>query len=256
LPGNGRITYVGHATTLIELDGVALLTDPILRSRVGPLRWLASPRAPVEACTPDAVLVSHLHRDHADLPSLRRLGTAKRLIVPRGAGRFFRRRGFTEVEELAPGESARVGPLTVTAVPARHDGGRGPFDQGPAVGFLVEDAERRVYFAGDTDLFEAMRELDHPDVALLPIWGWGPSLGPGHMDPARAAEAVELIRPEIVVPIHWGTLYPRFLEHLRPGPLSRPPEEFARALRDLRADTDLRVLPPGTSFILGKRPSR
>jgi L-ascorbate metabolism protein UlaG (beta-lactamase superfamily) len=256
LPDSGRITWVGHATTLIELDGVALLTDPILRSRVGPLRWQASPRAPGEARTPDAILVSHLHRDHADLPTLRRLGEASRLIVPRGAGRFFARRGFTAVEELVPGGSARVGPLTVTAVPARHDAGRDPFTQGPAVGFLVAGGGRRIYFAGDTDLFDGMRELGRPDVALLPIWGWGPSLGPGHMDPARAAEAVELIRPEIVVPIHWGTLYPRFLDHLRPGPLSSPPEEFARALRELGSEADLRRLAPGTSFILGKRPAR
>jgi L-ascorbate metabolism protein UlaG (beta-lactamase superfamily) len=256
LPGSGRVTWVGHATTLIELDGVALLTDPVLRSRVGPLRWRAPARAPAAAREPDAVLVSHLHRDHADLPSLRGLGTARRLIVPRGAGSFFTRRGFTAVEELAPGESTTVDPagvsttvgaVTVTAVPAIHDGSRSRFGHAPAIGFLVEGTQR-VYFAGDTDLFAGMRDLGRPDVALLPIWGWGPNLGPGHMDPTRAAEATDLIRPRIVVPIHWGTLYPRHLERLRPDPLTRPPEDFAEALAARGSEAELRVLAPGSSL--------
>jgi len=247
LPAPARISYVGHATVLVELDGVGLLTDPILRSRVGPLRRHGPLQAPAEARSPDAVLVSHLHRDHADLPSLRRLGRATRLIVARGTGGFFSARGFTEVEELAPGQSAQVGPVAVTAVAAIHDGGRGPRRPGSAVGFLLAGS-RRVYFAGDTDVFAEMRRLDRPDVALLPIWGWGPSLGAGHMDPARAAEAVELIGPGIVVPIHWGTLYPRFLHRLRPEPLSRPPEELARAMKGLGSRAELRVLAPGGSL--------
>ncbi len=249
MPGSRRVTYVGHATTLVELDGVRLLTDPILRSRVGPLRWRAPLRAPEEARAPDAVLVSHLHRDHADLPSLRGLGTARRLIVPRGAGSFFAGRGFSAVEELAPGDGATIGAVTVTAVPAIHDGSRTPLRRGSAVGFLIAGT-RRVYFAGDTDLFDGMRDLDRPDLALLPIWGWGPNLGEGHMDPARAAEATELIHPGIVVPIHWGTLYPRFLERLRPAPLTDPPERFARALESLDSPAELRLLAPGTSLDL------
>ncbi len=115
---------------------------------------------------------------------------------------------------------------------------------------MIEGDGRSVYFAGDTDVFDGMAALAPVDVALLPIWGWGPSLGPGHMDPARAAEAVELIRPEIVVPIHWGTLYPRALERLRPAPLRRPPEQFAEALRSRGSEADLRVLPPGASLDL------
>lgn len=242
-----RLSYIGHATVLVELDGIGVLTDPILRSRVGPLRRQTAPAAPAAARAPDAVLVSHLHRDHTDLPSLRRLGQATHLVVPRGTGRFFARHGFTEVEELAPGQAAQVGPVAVTAIRAIHDGGRAPFRSGPAIGFLLAGS-KRIYFAGDTDVFEAMRELNRPDLALLPIWGWGPSLGPGHMDPTRAAEAVELIRPKVVVPIHWGTFYPRFLEHLRPGPLSRPPEEFVRALEDAGSEADLRVLISGASL--------
>ncbi len=242
------LSYVGHATVLIELDGVRVLTDPVLRSRIGPLRREALiPQGGSEGA-PDLVLVSHLHRDHADLPSLRRLGRSTRLVCPAGTGRFFANHGFTAVEELAPGGSVEVGSLVVTAVEAVHDGGRMPPLHGPAVGYLV-GGTRRVYFAGDTDLFDGMGELGEPDVALLPIWGWGPSLGPGHMDPARAARAAAMIRPGIVVPIHWGTFYPRFLKHLRPDPLFLPPQELARAMAEVAPEIEVRLLAPGMSTV-------
>jgi L-ascorbate metabolism protein UlaG (beta-lactamase superfamily) len=243
------LSFVGHATVGVELDGMRLLTDPILRSRIGPLRREAAPPPPVAAAT-DVVLISHLHRDHVDLPSLRRLGARTRLIVPMSTGRFFARRGFSAVEELAVGEATKVGAVAVSATPAVHDGGRAPFRPGPAIGFLIEGTSCRVYFAGDTDVFDAMRDLDQPDVALLPIWGWGPSIGSGHMDPARAAQAAMLIRPRVVVPIHWGTLYPRFLKHLRPDPLFMPPQELARAMRDAESAAELRILLPGMSTVI------
>jgi L-ascorbate metabolism protein UlaG (beta-lactamase superfamily) len=240
------LSYVGHATVLIELDGARVLTDPVLRSRVGPLRREAPTPSGRSPGPPDLVLVSHLHRDHADLPSLRRLGRSTRLACPRGTGGFFASHGFTAVEELGPGDSTQVGDIVVSAVEASHDGGRFPPRHGPAVGYLIAGT-RRVYFAGDTDLFDGMSELGEPDVALLPIWGWGPSLGSGHMDPRRAARAAAMIRPRIVVPIHWGTLYPRFLKHLRPDPLFLPPQEFARAMDELAPEVEVRLLAAGMS---------
>ncbi len=99
-----RIVFLGHATVLIELDGVRLLTDPLLRARVAHLRrQVPSVDASVLA-DPDAVLISHLHHDHLDLTSLRRLGRDTPLIVPAGAGAWLRRRGFTTVTELSVGE--------------------------------------------------------------------------------------------------------------------------------------------------------
>jgi L-ascorbate metabolism protein UlaG (beta-lactamase superfamily) len=247
------LSYVGHATVLIELDGVRVLTDPVLRSRIGPLRREALVPTGGSPDAPDLVLVSHLHRDHADLPSLRRLGRSTRLVCPAGTGRFFARQGFTAVEELAPGGSIEVGSLVVTAVEAVHDGGRVPPRHGPAVGYLIAGT-RRVYFAGDTDLFDGMGELGEPDVALLPIWGWGPSLGSGHMDPRAAARAAAMIRPGIVVPIHWGTFYPRFLKHVRPDPLFLPPQEFALAMDELAPEVEVRILAPGMSTSFCGRP--
>lgn len=244
-----RVTYVGHATVLAELGGVRLLTDPLLRSRVGPLRRHGAAPAPGVASDLDAVLISHLHRDHADLPSLRRIDRRTPVLAPPSAGEFLVGQGFSDVRELAPGESSEIGPVTVTAVEARHPAGhRKP--EALAVGFLLEGRGRRVYFAGDTDLFEGMEGLGPLDLALLPVWGWGPTLGPGHLDPERAARAAALLSPRAVVPIHWGTLYPLGLARLRPEPLRAPPREFARRVRELAPQVEARVLEPGESTSL------
>lgn len=246
-----QVTYVGHATILVELDGTRLLTDPVLRARVGPLhRQGALP--PCDRWEGlDAVLVSHLHHDHADLPSLRRIGRDVPMFVPPGAGAFFERRGFTAVSELASGESTRVGSVAVTATEASHPGGRPFAGDAEAVGFLLSGSRRRVYFAGDTDLLDGMEGLGGElDLALLPIWGWGPSLGPGHLDPQRAARAAALLAPRIAVPIHWGTLYPLGLARLRPDPLRAPPRDFAAGVRHLAPQVEVRVLAPGESTSL------
>jgi len=228
------------------VDGTRLLTDPVLGRRVGPLvRHGAMPTAAVTEDV-DAVLISHLHHDHADLASLRRLGTSMRILGPPGSRGFFEHHGFLDTTELVPGESSRVGALEVVAVEARHDGGRRRFADHPGViGFLVR-GRRRVYFAGDTDLFDGMADLDPQlDLALLPVWGWGPSIGAGHLDPERAARAATLLEPRLVVPIHWGTLYPFGLARLRGGPLREPGPEFAARMGELAPHVETRVLSPG-----------
>lgn len=244
-------TYVGHATVLLDLDGTRLLTDPVLRRRVGPLVRHGAAPAPETTEGLDAVLISHLHRDHVDLASLRRLDRETPLLVPPGSGRLFARQGFTEVAEMAPGESSRVGGLTVTAVEAYHDGGKRRFaPDSRAIGFLVS-GPRQIYFAGDTDFFPGMSDLAPDlDLALLPIWGWGPSIGPGHLDPEGAARATAELSPRLAVPIHWGTLYPFGLRRLRGGPLHSPGEEFATHTRELAPQVETRVLSPGESTSL------
>jgi L-ascorbate metabolism protein UlaG (beta-lactamase superfamily) len=174
------------------------------------------------------------------------------VIVPAGTGPLFARHGIGEVVELAAGQSHRIGAVTVTATAADHEIGRRGVDAKP-IGFLVEGA-RRIYFAGDTDVFEGMAELRPLDLALLPVWGWGPNLGPGHMNPERAAEAAALLAPLIAVPIHWGTFYPAGLARLRPRPLSGPPREFAARLRDLAPDVAVEILPPGSALEMDEIP--
>jgi L-ascorbate metabolism protein UlaG (beta-lactamase superfamily) len=233
---------------LLELGGV--LTDPVLRPGFALIRRHAAPPAPEVAQRLDAVLISHLHLDHLDLASLRSLDGSFRLLVPRGAGPFLRREGLTRVEELAPGRSEDVAGVEVVATPAVHDPRRWPI-RGPRatpLGFVVR-ASRSVYFAGDTDLFEGMDGLEPGlDLALLPVWGWGPTLGRGHLDPERAARAAQLLRPRMAVPIHWGTFYPR---GRRMGDrLTAPPREFADRVAELAPEITVRVLEPGESLEL------
>jgi L-ascorbate metabolism protein UlaG (beta-lactamase superfamily) len=249
-----RITFVGHATVLIEQQGVRLLTDPVLRNRIGPLTRSAPP-ADAGLTTPDAVIVSHLHRDHFDVPTLRALGYDTRLIVPPGAERVARRLGFRAITELAPGGTAEVGPLAVSAVAARHDGRRSPFGaSAESVGYIVSGGSR-VYFAGDTGLFDGMRDFAPGlDVALLPVWGWGPTLGEGHLGPGEAARALQLLRPRIAIPIHWGTLHPLGMRRLMSGRLSEPPREFASLAARVAPEVEVRILRPGESLPLVRSP--
>ena len=250
-PRGGRVTYLGHATVLIELGGVRLLTDPVLRTRVGYLRRQG--RVPGPPRNLDAVLISHLHYDHLDLPSLRALEDRPRLVVPHGAGEFLRGRGHSSVTELAPGESIDAATARITATPAVHDSRRRPFG-GPvatAVGFHIEMDGYRAYFAGDTDLFDGMEGLSGDlDLALLPVWGWGPSLGSGHLDPAGAARAAAMLQPRVAVPIHWGTLFPLGMARRHAELLHDPPREFAAQAATVAPDVEVRILEPGCSLDL------
>jgi L-ascorbate metabolism protein UlaG (beta-lactamase superfamily) len=245
-----RLTWLGHSTAVIDLDGVRLVTDPVLRARVGHLRRMAAPaRAPGAV---DAVLISHLHLDHLHGPSLRRLEAAT-VVAPRGARRLLRR-AAARIEEVGEGDEVAVGPVKVRAVHADHDGrrmpGRGRF---AALGYLVTGSTV-VYFPGDTGLFPGMADLAGAgiDLALLPVWGWGPTLGPGHLDPESAARALALLRPRRVVPIHWGTYAAGWTRRRRPPAFLRdPPREFAAHAARLAPEVEVVVLPPGGTLPLG-----
>jgi L-ascorbate metabolism protein UlaG (beta-lactamase superfamily) len=238
---------------LLELGGARLLTDPLLRTRLGHLRRHGARPSPEVTEGIDAVLISHVHLDHLDVRSLRSVAGGARVIAPQGAGRLLRRIGFAQVDEVMPGDRVTVGDVTITALAAVHDGRRRPLGSPVAtLGYEIAGGQR-VYFAGDTELFDGMRSFaGRFDVALLPVWGWGPSLGPGHMDPLSAAQAVAIVRPHIAVPIHWGTFFPIGLEALRGSALVEPPRVFARHVAELAPDVDVRVLAPGDELALGR----
>jgi len=240
-----RIEYVGHATVFVDLDGVRLLTDPLLRNRVAHLRRASGVSARAQRGV-DAVLISHGHYDHLDLPSLEKLGKKLPIVVPRGLGGLLRKKRFESVLEIEAGENLAIGDVEIRAVRAEHDRSRGPFGaSADPVGYIVSGSTS-IYFAGDTDLFDEMADLGPVDVALIPIWGWGPGLGGGHLDPGRAAQAVARIGPKVVVPIHWGTYFPIHLGLAgRPGFVDLPPVEFAAALKEHAPEVELRVLRVG-----------
>ncbi len=244
------ITWLGHATVLIEMDGARFLTDPVLRDRIGPLVRLAPGVDRGRLGVIDCVLLSHLHADHADLPSLRALRRSGPVVAPRGSRAWLTARGVADVVELGAGGETMIGSVRIIATSARHDGRRWPF--GPSadpVGYVIGGSSG-VYFAGDTDLFPAMAELrGWVDAALLPVWGWGTRLGPGHLDPEGAAAAASLVAPSVAIPIHWGTFALGRPAH-RPADPGRPAREFAAlAERDAPA-VEVRLLAPGDRTVL------
>ena len=245
MTGGAEITYVGHGSVLVAMDGVVLLTDPLLRRFVAHLRRAVSP-------------VGELPRPGrgARLPPARRPPRPALLAAPwprgparraPGAAQYLERRRLGDVTEVRPGDEVAVGPVTVRATYADHAGTRTWRGSGIAVGYMLEGS-RRVYFAGDTDVFPEMVELGPVDVALLPIWGWGPSLGPGHLDPTSAARAAALLAARVVVPIHWGTYAPaHMLVRSRPAFLDDPPGRFRTEVASAAPDAEVRVLAPGES---------
>lgn len=240
------LTFVGHSTVLLELDGIRLLTDPFLSSGIGPIRRVVAP-VDVDAIRDvDVVLISHAHLDHLDRRSLELLGAGPQYLVPTGSAARLRAAGAELVIEMAAADTVRVGPLRITATPALHAVARLPLRLPPAaIGFLVQGS-RSVYFAGDTDLFPGMARIaPELDLALLPVWGWGPRLGPGHLDPIRAAQALMLLRPRSAMPIHWGTLWPRGLRRLYGSRLVAPAREFETASAAVAPDVRLLLLQPG-----------
>jgi L-ascorbate metabolism protein UlaG (beta-lactamase superfamily) len=245
------VRYLGHATVVVELAGARILTDPVLTERVLFIRRVTTevPRAPE---SPAAILISHAHQDHLHLPSMKLLPRDLPVIVPVGLGAFVRRWGFDSVTELPVGDDIEIGPVSVRAVPAVHSGKRPP--SGPnaeAIGFLIEGGGHTVYFAGDTDLYDGMEKLaGHGiDVALLPVWGWGPRLGPGHLNPERAAEAVARLRPDVAIPIHWGTLWPLAMRWRRHR-LSEPPLQLEAEVRRRNLPSRVVILAPGEAYAL------
>lgn len=247
-----EVRWLGHATTCVRLDGTTILTDPALRPRMaGLVRHAAQPQASAWQEV-DAILISHGHHDHLDLPSLRLLGADVHVIVPNGLGAFIRRAGVRHISELKVGDRLALGAVTVEAVPARHAGTRMPRGpSAPAIGYVIEGS-RRAYFAGDTGLFDGMDEIGRRgvDLALLPVGGWGPRLRGGHLDPASAAEALTLLRPSGAVPIHWGTFWPTGMRWIGRDRFEKPGRQFMEQAAAVAPEVEVTVLTPGEAVTL------
>jgi L-ascorbate metabolism protein UlaG (beta-lactamase superfamily) len=245
-----NVTWWGHATCTIEDRGVRVLTDPLFCSRLGHLRRRRGPVPDGRSRRADLAVVSHLHADHLHIGSLALLPPHVRVAVPAGALRAvpaLRRLRDRELVEVGPGDAIRIGEIVVEAVPADHDDRRWPWSRrrAPALGYVVR-GEARTYFAGDTGRTDAVREaVGGCDVALLPVGGWGPTLGPGHLDAVRAAEFLAELDAYHAVPVHFGTMWPVGLAQIRPARFHRPGAELALHAARLGLACSVRELQPG-----------
>ncbi|UYM04546.1 MBL fold metallo-hydrolase [Solicola gregarius] len=243
------LTWWGHATTTIEIDDVRVLTDPVLTRRLGHLSRIRGTKPATRARAADIVAVSHLHGDHLHVPSMKLVPQTAQVVGPRGSQAVL---GGAEsrVREVVPGDVVERDGLTIRAVPADHDPRRHSRSRisGPALGFIIERDGCRIWFAGDTALFEGMAEFGPVDLAVVPIGGWGPTLEPDkHMDPEHAAQAVRLVGARYAVPMHYGTFWPTGLRHVHRPSFRRlfiePAERFRTAVEAIGAEP--RVLQVG-----------
>jgi L-ascorbate metabolism protein UlaG (beta-lactamase superfamily) len=231
-----RITWLGHASFLVQLDGVSLLVDPVLRPEgiVGVRRNVAPALVAEELPRIDAALVTHGHYDHLDLPTLRAVGAP--VVAGLGWAPWFGARGLTATE-LGWWRSTRVKDVSITFVPAQHWSRRTPFDMNAMLwgGFVIQGAGGTVYHAGDTALFDGFAEIGARfpgiDAALLPIGAYDPGwfMERQHMNPEQALAAFERLGARTLVAMHWGTF------KLTDEPLLEPPRrlEAERARREL-----------------------
>jgi L-ascorbate metabolism protein UlaG (beta-lactamase superfamily) len=242
------VTWWGHASATVEAGAARVAVDPLLSDRLFHLVRYAD-RPPAAAVDADLVLVSHLHHDHCHLPSLARFAPDVPLVVPRGAEPHLARLGRSRLHPVEPGDVLDLAGLHIEVLAASHDGRRHPLarDRPPALGFRVSSAAGSWWYPGDTELRDDMRDVDPVDLALVPVGGWGPTLGDGHMDPTQAAEAVGRVGAGWAVPVHWGTFWPAGLQRVARANHHRlfatPGARFAEALAD--APTEAVVAVPG-----------
>jgi L-ascorbate metabolism protein UlaG (beta-lactamase superfamily) len=250
MTGDLTLTWWGHASATVVMDGARVAVDPLLSDQLFHLhRYTAHPTA--QASDADVVLISHLHHDHLHLPSLRRFARDVPILVPRGGQALLRDLGADRVRPVEPGDVVEVGGTTVRVLAATHDGGRGPNTRiaGPPLGFRVDRADRSFWFPGDTELRDDMYDVGPVDLALIPVGGWGPTLEDGHMDPVDGAEAVRRVGAAVAVPVHWGTFWPLGLRRLARANHHRlfvtPGDRFVAALTDLAPDVRPVLAVPG-----------
>lgn len=212
---SARLTFVGHATFLIESGGETIVTDPIFGDRVGRFFTKRANPCPIDVAGirgVTGILISHGHHDHLDYPSLRQLGKARPIVAPWGIATPLRMHGYAQIQTLRPWEETSLGLWHITAVPSRHFGGRLPLVFTTGFQGYVLDGPRCIYFAGDSGLDEAMfLEIGRRfriDVAVLPIAGaLFPRFRRNHMDAPQALRAFQLLQAGRMVPMHFETFH-------------------------------------------------
>lgn len=241
-PGSGlRLTWLGHATTLVEIDGRRLLTDPVWSERIspssaiGPKRFFPPPLALEDLPELDAVLVSHDHYDHLDMASIRDLSRGgAAFVVPLGVGAHLERWGVSpgRIRELDWGETAAFGGVEVAAAPARHFSGRSLTNRDRTLwcGYAIAGPRHRIFYSGDSGNLDAYRrigaELGPFDASLMSAGAYGPTWPDVHMTPEELVRAHVDLGARLLVPVHWGTFNLAF--HAWNEPVLRAAAEAGR----------------------------
>ena len=219
-----RATWIGHSSVLIEIDGARILLDPVWARRaspstlIGPKRFHPPPIPIDELPALDAIMTSHDHYDHLDRDVVRALAkdptqSRARFVVPLGVGAHLERWGVApeRITELDWGESTTVGPLTLTATPARHFSGRGLSDRNHTLwaSWSVKGPVNRVFHSGDTGPFAGFAEIGTQhgpfDLTLMKVGAYDEQWPDIHLNPEQAVEAHTRLRGKAFLPIHWGT---------------------------------------------------
>lgn len=251
------VTWVGHATFLVQMSGVTFLVDPIWSNTpspvplIGPSRFVPPGIALADLPSIDFVLVSHNHYDHLDLPTLGKLAernSQTQFFVPEGNGVLLRRAGVSKITELNWGEQVAVGQVVIHCLPAQHWSKRSLTDNNKALwsSWAVTSEQRRFYHAGDTGYFDGFKAIGEHlgpfDLAAVPIGAYAPRamMRASHMNPEEAITAALDLRAQVALAMHFGTF------DLSDEPLQQPPIRFRQAAKvQGLAATDTWVLKVG-----------
>lgn len=212
------VTWLGHSSIFVQMNGLKVLIDPVWSERASPFSWLGPrrhtpPPIMMEDIPPvDAVLISHNHYDHLDIPTLIRLGNAPLYLVPLGVGKILSRHGITNFHEMDWWDTVELKGIKIACLPAQHFSARSPFDRNRTLwcGWAVMSNGKRFYDAGDTGYFSGFREIGERfgpfDAAAIPIGAYLPKwfMEPMHIGPQDAIRAAEDLGARIMIPIHWG----------------------------------------------------
>ncbi|MBS1151356.1 MAG: hypothetical protein H6Q89_3054 [Myxococcaceae bacterium] len=257
-PSGLRVTWLGHSSALVELDGHRVLTDPVWSLRaspltwIGPARWYPPPIALEQLRPIDVVLISHDHYDHLDQQTMVAMkGWNATFVVPLGVGAHLAYWGIPEAKivELDWWERTTIGGLIITMTPARHASGRHLFDMGATLwaGYAVRGPQHRVYYSGDTGLFPAMKEIGQKlgpfDLTMIEVGQYNRAWPDWHIGPEQAVTAHQWVQGKVLLPVHWA-LFP-LAAHGWTEPIERVLAEGKRAGQTLIAPRPGQSVEPG-----------